>query len=345
MPKTLDVLIGLATIMLCFSLGVTVVTQAAVSISNRRGKCLLYGIERLLRQIWPDIGEDLTREIAQFLLKHPLIATHQNRLASVLQREEMVVLLLEAAAGESSASLDPVAKNALCVALAKSGIADPSAVLAEIRLAAQDLEKLRPELAASERRTMAILKVASGPFTAKLFGWFDQTIDRVTERFTAHAHVLSVVMAALITFIFQLDAIWIIQRLSSDDATRTAIVAQAQLLANQYRVTEEKSAGHPPSQQQIAIATYDNLGLIQTPAQMPWREWIRGWGSWHRMAGGLLSVLLLSLGAPFWYNVLQNFVRFKSVLSGRDDEQRHSRQSLERGDGADSKAVDSGGVA
>ncbi len=335
MPKMLDVLIGLATVMLCFSLGVTVVTQAAVSLFNRRGKCLLYGIERLLRQVWPQMDPKIAKTIANFLLKHPLITTREGKLAAVLQREEMVFLLLEGAAGESPLLLAPEAQTALRDALSGSGIKDPAAVLAETRSMSLELERLRPELAASERKAMAILKSASSPFTAKLFGWFDQTIDRVTERFTAHAHMLSFVMATLVTIFFQLDSIWVIQRLSSDDATRTAVVEQAQSLARQYEQMPAGEAASSPGKEKLAVASYDTLGLIQTPGQTSLKEWLSGWTNWHRISGAMLSILLLSMGAPFWYSTLQNFIRLKSVLSGRDDEQRYSRQSLSSEDRGD----------
>ena len=37
--------------------------------------------------------------------------------------------------------------------------------------------------------------------------------------------------------------------------------------------------------------------------------------------------MLLSLGAPFWYNALQNLIRLRSVIASKDDQQRNERQS------------------
>jgi hypothetical protein len=44
------------------------------------------------------------------------------------------------------------------------------------------------------------------------------------------------------------------------------------------------------------------------------------------LLGVVLSALLLSLGAPFWYNALKNLVRLRSIVAGKDDEQRQARQ-------------------
>ena len=41
----------------------------------------------------------------------------------------------------------------------------------------------------------------------------------------------------------------------------------------------------------------------------------------------ILTALLLSLGAPFWYNALKNLIRLRSLIAQKDDDQRQSRQT------------------
>ena len=43
----------------------------------------------------------------------------------------------------------------------------------------------------------------------------------------------------------------------------------------------------------------------------------------------LLTALLLSLGAPFWYSVLGKLLQLRSVLAIKDDKQRAERQMNE----------------
>ena len=43
----------------------------------------------------------------------------------------------------------------------------------------------------------------------------------------------------------------------------------------------------------------------------------------------LLTALLLSLGAPFWYSVLGKLLQLRSVLAVKDDKQRAERQMNE----------------
>ena len=73
MLKTLDILIGVATVMLLFSMAVTIVTQFVANLMQSRGKNLLEGLAGLLRQIDPSIGREVAEKIAKTLLQHPLV--------------------------------------------------------------------------------------------------------------------------------------------------------------------------------------------------------------------------------------------------------------------------------
>ena len=45
--------------------------------------------------------------------------------------------------------------------------------------------------------------------------------------------------------------------------------------------------------------------------------------------GVMITALLLSLGAPFWYGALGKLLQLRSVLAVKDDAQRLERQSSE----------------
>ena len=42
----------------------------------------------------------------------------------------------------------------------------------------------------------------------------------------------------------------------------------------------------------------------------------------------LVTALLLSLGAPFWYSVLAQLLQLRSVLAFKEDKQRSERQAV-----------------
>ncbi|MBZ5494090.1 MAG: hypothetical protein LAO76_24470 [Acidobacteriia bacterium] len=408
MLKTLDILIGVATVMLLFSMAVTIVTQFVSNLMQSRGKNLLEGLSGLLKQIDPNIGKEAADKIAETLLKHPLVAEANGKLGEVIHREEFTTLLMGLSAGESAATLEPVAKKALDDLLAKNGITDPAGTLKNIRATALQLEALRPDLANDVRHGMAILQEAKSQFVAKVHGWFDQTIDRVSSRFTVTARVVTFIAALVIAITVQLDTFALVNRLSVDDQFRDAVKAGAQKVVDaSQKVAETPSGKSAPSATASPTPTPDAAGA-PTPASSPTAapaatatpsssnatatgattsspqtstpsssnaaatgnapsststpppttasvqkdyynllstaglvtlptDFDTWWDKWTlaKVPGILLSALLLSLGAPFWYGRLQDLLKLRSSIAQNDATQRCIRQTTQApGDGS-----------
>ena len=376
MLKTLDILIGVATVMLLFSMAVTIVTQFVAKLMQSRGKNLLEGLAGLLKQIDPNIGKEVAGKIAETLLKHPLVAEANGKLGEVIHREEFTTLLMGLSAGESAATLEPVAKKALDDLLAKNGITDPAGTLKNIRAAALQLEALRPDLANDVRHGMAILQEAKSQFVAKVHGWFDQTVDRVSSRFTVTARIITFVAALIIAVTVQLDTFALVNRLSVDDQFREAVKGSADkvmkdaLAANQASGSPNATSTASPTPTPVAALTTPASSPTATPAatatptptpsptppqtaasaQSQYYTLLStaglvtlptDFGTWWdkltaaKLPGILLSALLLSLGAPFWYGRLQDLLKLRSVVAQNDAAQRCIRQTTQTpGDGS-----------
>lgn len=351
MLKTLDILIGVATVMLLFSMAVTIVTQFVANVMKSRGKNLRDGLTGLLKQIDPKIAEDAAKTIAETLLKHPLVAEANGKLGEVIHREEFTTLLLGLSAGESAATLEPAAKKALDDLLAKNGIPDPAGTLKNIRAASLQLEAARPDLANDVRHGMAILQEAKSQFVAKVHGWFDQTIDRVSSRFTVTARIITFIAALVVAATVQLDTFALVNRLSIDDQFRIAAqkgandllettpnpgAAPATSGATGSSTTSSSTTTAPGSQpdaQTVQKRYYDLLstyGMVALPTD--WQTWRDKW-TLGKVPGILLSALLLSLGAPFWYGRLQDLLKLRSVVARNDSQQRCIRQTTQPSDG------------
>src|SRR5580765_6321591 len=242
MLKTLDILIGVATVMLLFSMAVTIVTQFVANLMQSRGKNLLEGLAGLLKQIDPNICKEAADKIAETLLKHPLVAEANGKLGEVIHREEFTTLLMGLAAGEGAATLDAVTKKAVEDLLAKNGVADPAGTLKNIRAAALVLETSNPELANDVRHGMAILQEAKSQFVTKVHGWFDQTIDRVSARFTVTARVITFIAALIVAVTVQLDTFALVDRLSVDDKFRDAVTKGAQDVLDKAQAASANSS-------------------------------------------------------------------------------------------------------
>jgi hypothetical protein len=325
MLKSLDVLIGLTVIMLALSMGVTMLTQFATTVLNSRGRHLKRGIMDLLNQIDPALAtkagaaeQNVAGRIADAILTHPLISATGRRLGTVVHREELTRLLLFLT--DDAAALDEDAKAILKQTLARNGIADPAGTLKRIREMSLKLETENPSLAVNVRQTVAILHEASSDFVAKINNSFDQAIDRVTLRFTAHARAITFVVGVLIAAGLQVDTIGLVNRLSADDMMRQAFLKTAER-QSQLPAAADASAGEIDLQYMSFLA---ENGLVTAPRSPG--EWMKRWGQTN-VLGVLVTSLLLSLGAPFWYSALGKLLQLRSVLAIKDDDQRKARQT------------------
>ena len=218
MLKSLDVLIGLVVVLLALSMAVTVITQSITALINSRGRHLRRGLTDLLQQIDPALTAVLSKEISTRVLSHPLVSGSNtpldetgpvawfrslfggSRLGNVVHREEFTKLLMALAAGEGSASLAAGTEQTLKAALARNGVADPAGSLKAIRDFAMELERSAPALAHGARQTAAILNAAPSDLVGKINNWFDQTMDRTSQRFTASTRAITFAGAFIIAF-------------------------------------------------------------------------------------------------------------------------------------------------
>jgi hypothetical protein len=329
MLKTLDILIGLSVVMLFLSMIVTVITQFLINLRNMRGRSLLTGIADLLEQISPGIPRQIAEQISTTVLKHPLIRNANGGLGNVIHREELTKLLLELAAGDGPKPLAEDARQHLLGTLKGDGLGDPDQIkqtLQNVRSLALQLELAHPELTNAARARIAMLQQANGQFLGKVNLWFDQTMDRVSERFTANTRWVTFATGLALALVLQLDTAALVSRLSTDQTMRDSLVTRAQKEAaapKQEAIdTMQLSDG---DRQAIRDLMMNNvLGVPQS-----WQDWIDRWNpqNWPvKTVGILLTAVLLSLGAPFWYNALQNLVRLRSIVASKDDQQRQERQ-------------------
>jgi len=319
MLKSVDVLIGLVVILLALSMAVTVLTQSVTTIVNSRGSHLRRGLMDLLKFLDPKLTGDLGHAIATAVLKHPLVSGSTGfgitRLGNVVHREEFTKLLLELAGSDASA-LAADAKKELADALQRNGIGDPTSVLAAIRAKSLALEKEHPDLAHSARQNLAILETAESDAVAKIHTWFDQSIDRTAQRFTASTRAINFAGGLILAVGLQVNTLLVANRLAADDKLREAFVAEA------AKVQATDLSQLPDKEQQYRAFLAEN-GIVKLPASVD--EWKQGFTA-PNVEGFLVTALLLSLGAPFWYNVLGKLLQLRSVLADKDDAQRKERQ-------------------
>jgi hypothetical protein len=263
---------------------------------------------------------------------------------SVVQREELAYLLIEFAAGDGPL-MDPAgdgvvpakiasAQAALAEALRSGGVEDPAATLRAIRLKVVDNERANPEQPANRWRADAVMECATSDFLGKLHASFDNTIARVSDAFTAESTLWVSAVAFVVAVLLQLDSFAIVKRLSVDDAYRETFVTVASKLQEERAVIDNDNASEPARAAQQAANTdarneaRKSLALLGTPAINLLPESL-GRPKPTAWPGVLLSWVLLSLGAPFWFDALKNLLRLRSVLAKKDDAERDQRATAQ----------------
>ena len=335
MLKTLDVLIGLTVIVLALSMAVTILTQAVTAIFNTRGRHLRRGLSDLLQQLSPELRAPLSKEIASTILTHPLVSgssvvlTEKARLGTVIHRDEFTTLLMALGGGQSP--LSEPARRALQTALTANGISNPDEVLGHIRELALQLEQQSPEVSHGTRQNQAILHVARSELVARINSWFDQTMDRTSQRFTASTRAITFAGAFLVAFGLQVDTTSLVNRLAADDELRAQLAADARQLYDAESAGTALVTGTAEEKMSRKYrAVLSTTGIMTLPSLETWRAGF----STVSVFGLLLTAFLLSLGAPFWYTTLGRLLQLRSVLAAKEDGQRRARQMSDAAEAA-----------
>jgi hypothetical protein len=400
----LDVVIGLAVVMIVVATFVTAVTQFILSTTYARARYLRDGLRHLIAQLDPNKLSDHARYLAELTLRDenvgskkllPGLTAMRNWLrlhlswlatkgtaaglgpevlpavspAGVIQREELVMLLLQlmsqAPTGDPTDAKGAALKQ-LLLAVKGRGAFDVAEELKKIQNEIMNQEAADPRAAATNWRSAAIQAVSQKTaelhdFVARLNAWYDNTMDRVSANFALEAKLVTAVVAFVACTWLQLDAIGLVKRLSTDANYRNAIVSQAkdlgvvaqdpkanpvQPIAASEPGKSELCGGLPLNEcrEQVVKKLADVRELNLLPAKpgisfetVEWR--IFGllriklplvkpvkWETWP-WPGLLLSWVLVSLGAPFWYDVLKNVMGLRSSLAQKDDKDREDRRA------------------
>ena len=136
--------------------------------------------------------------------------------------------------------------------------------------------------------------------------WFDDSMERVSGWYKRHAQRVLWITALTIVIVLNIDTLQIAQTLWRDNAARAVLVSQAQTATQQGQQSVD------------AAKTAQAL-----PVPLGWKLFDKGTGSQQipntfdtilaKILGLLISAAALTLGAPFWFDLLSKFVRVRGT--------------------------------
>ena len=131
--------------------------------------------------------------------------------------------------------------------------------------------------------------------------WFDQAMDRASGVYKRNTLRVIAVVAVVLTLATGADSIRFVSRLYVDSSLRTQLAQQASTAAQTQT-----------SQQPAVSATVSQLEMVSTLfgyADIP--TTIDAWFVLSRIAGEVLTIFALLMGAPFWFDLLTKLVNLR----------------------------------
>jgi hypothetical protein len=197
-------------------------------------------------------------------------------------------------------------------------------------IAVIDLWKARDQVpmpANVEKAMTAFERVAEGKadvLRQEVENWFNSSMDRVSGWYKRRTQVIVLILGSLATILVNADCISIAKRLSTDNHMREAATRLAEETAKQsVPQTQPGQSGTDASKSQSDVAlseirkNLDSLSGIGLP--LGWDPAPKSVGEVGRgiaahWVGWLITALAVSLGAPFWFDVLNKIIVIRSTV-------------------------------
>jgi hypothetical protein len=326
----LDVAIGLSFMFLLLSLLASAVQEVLANLFALRAKTLEQGLRNMLAGT--DGG---SRDLVFAIYTHPLIRSlyrdgrrwwHFGR-TSLTPRAKTV----EADAGDATTPRALAARFPSYIAPRSFALALIDTVAPDVALTANDgtpradhdviretreaIEGLGLPPAVGDR-LLGLLDDARGNLDAFRFNieaWFDDTMARVSGWYKRTTQVIIALVAIVVTIALNANALTMGERLWRDPTLRSAVAQQAGTAAG---TTDGSTARERVDNAVANVEEVSKLGVpigwAQSNPDDPRhvdlssvRGVARGIGGW------VLTVLALSLGAPFWFDALSRLSRLR----------------------------------
>ena len=182
--------------------------------------------------------------------------------------------------------------------------------------------------------------------------WYDSSMDRVSGWYKRRAQVIVMILGAIVAIGMNADTIAIYKSLTNDEPLRNSLIAAAPEYAK-----HQENDSNATAQQRIK-ENMDALAALGLPIGWNWKScatpdaprnfravppW--GWDWLFKIFGWLLTAVAISLGAPFWFDVLNKFMVIRSTVKPHEkspEESSEDRQNRSDKGNRQAEAVLSG---
>jgi hypothetical protein len=343
--STLDVVIGLSYLFVMLSLVATAVREAVEALLKTRAIQLEQGIRMLLDETVtvakPVVADAVKQTKAEVLAT--ATDTAKDGMTDTLFRHPLLYSLFQGdyGAGKNALTSSFMSANVRPQFMSKlpAYIPSRSFALALIDTVARgpvggfpanadlpvDFNRVRAAVAGLDdnlhlkRALLIAIDQAKGDLDrlhVAVASWFDSSMDRVSGWYKRETQWILLAIGLVVAIAGNVDSIRVAQALSADTVRRDAIVAEAGTLYEKARATDSTTAIN-------ALGT--NAQTLNEQARS--LGYPIGWSQpdgtarpflWTTPLGWLITAMAVSLGAPFWFDVLAKVMNIRTALRPAD---------------------------
>lgn len=294
----LDWVIGIVFVYLLLAIMCTTVNEWIAGILSLRAKTLAKGIEQLLDQ---QKGSDPARSFLEDFYAHPLISgmlrpgkTASTGHPAYLSSRAFAATVIDVATKNKPGSITFDDLENGVKSLPDGDV--KTALLALLQNTSRDLDRAQKNI---ER-------------------WFDDTMQRVSGWYKRRTQIITVCIAVLLTVATNADTMRIGHMIWTNGTLRATIVEKAKNRAE----TGKEAAGRVESfeypDKNNPLKPQAKPSADELSALKPLLGWagqdLRDGAQWpSRLLGWILTIIAISLGAPFWFDTLSRLMNVRNA--------------------------------
>jgi hypothetical protein len=305
MTIALDVAIGVVFVFLSLALIVTTLQELIASGLRWRAKDLYATIEGMLKSGNADDAPELVRKLYAHplignLAKKPLAATAElrgNSLPSYIPSKTFALALLDVLQDKTTATKVIGADKVLANAAQIVQSLPAGGLKSSLELLVTNVEKRSKDF-----------DDTADQIGARIESWFNDRMARAAGWYKRKMQLVSLALAGGVTLACNADSLKIATTLWKDSALRNSIVSAAQGLQS----AETAKAGTDVASLATSVVDQGNT-LLKSGLPI-------GWGAFNAtdakdlalaIAGWAVTTLAVSLGAGFWFDVLNKALNIR----------------------------------
>jgi hypothetical protein len=217
------------------------------------------------------------------------------------------------------------------VAAAEANAVDP-AVKQQLVALLGDIDDVVAKLATVPGKIDEALAPVKARITA-VETWYDTVMQSFDERYSRSMRTWSFVIGLMVAIVLNANLFSIYRKLATDDVSRARVIAAQQRIVDEYEAKKKEAAKKNDEVTLTGLRNDLTKDLEKQTAEYsafdfePFNAHDFGDHPVSSLFGWLAMALLLTLGAPFWHDVLQSLFGVKNLLEKRSGTKSSEQKS------------------